>query len=325
MNKDKISLDTNIIRRLFEDNATVENLLNDIYISHEFIISDMTLYEITDHICRLENEKRLKYEIKFRNILHKYKILLQYKKDYPRSKECYNRFILNKFSVLQLRNNILPSYAFSLSKFITNIFVLTFISIINSLGSTSVPLNLYLKHITNPNNKNNLYVLYENIFENCILNVNNTDIKLNKFFNEEFKKMIIKIMCVINLSNKSDTWDISFQEKQEEMLNEKYKEIPYIEILKSIINQESIVIKKTEEMNSIDFCFISNYIEQINLGNKVIKINDITDYLNFSNSFMYRTKYLTLDEKSIKQYKKYFKNFNDILSHINNKVLTKKI
>ena len=78
-------------------------------------------------------------------------------------------------------------------------------------------------------------------------------------------------------------------------------------------------------MNSIDFCFISNYIEQINLGNKVIKINDITDYLNFSNSFMYRTKYLTLDEKSIKQYKKYFKNFNDILSHINNKVLTKKI
>ena len=122
MNKDRISLDTNIIRRLFEDNTTIEKLLNDINVSHEFIISDMTLYEITDYICRLENEKRLKYEIKFRNILHKYQILLQYKRDYPRSKECYNRFLLNKFSVLQLRNNILPSYAFSLSRFITNIF-----------------------------------------------------------------------------------------------------------------------------------------------------------------------------------------------------------
>lgn len=46
-------LDTNLIRRLLENNIEIEEKLDELVQGYDFVLSDLSLFEILDYIIRL--------------------------------------------------------------------------------------------------------------------------------------------------------------------------------------------------------------------------------------------------------------------------------
>ena len=310
-------LDTNIIRRLLEKNNEVEAKLNLLKQEYEFVLSDLSFFEITNFIVTLPFDERVITWNNLRIIIIKYEFRILSKINFN-SNEIFIKFLKNKMSIEQVKNNLLKSFAWNLSKFITNLYVITVINLANSLEANyNSAFYNHIQKITNPKNKNNIYTLYEKRLNNIILECYRANqIKFNNHVKLEFKEIVIDILTSYELSKTKTSWSRNEFEEKNSVLRVRYLKSSFKEILKLFVNEEKIYIKKVPEMDELDFCFISKYIARLNTQNPTFNINDITDYHNFINAFKHNAPYLTLDGKSLKLYKEIFADHITILGFI---------
>ena len=148
MDDNEILLDTNVIRRLLEDNVfmirIMHNMQNDGY---KFTISDMSLFELLD-----ANEVKLQIN-KFLGILFDYKIVPIYKdviKDFD--KDFFNWF-KQPISVLEMKKQLFPSFSFTLATFLSDFTNAIIVFIANKYCCDySSEFYQYIRNIVNENN-----------------------------------------------------------------------------------------------------------------------------------------------------------------------------
>ncbi len=302
MNNNEILLDTNVIRRLLEDNASMIKIMHSMQNDgYNFSISDMSLFELLD-----ANDVQLQLN-KFLGILYDYKIVPIYKdviKDFD--KDFFNWF-KQPISVLEMKNQLFPSFSFTLSTFLSDFTNAIIVFIANKYCQDY--LSEFYQYIRQIVNQNDSIEHFNRVLENCY--IFNKE-KIRKRLPNEFKDLIIRLTTYYNLLRDKSTFNEEEFEREYETQQLKYSSFSFKEICSSLLSEDDIVIKFDNNMNDIDINFIICYFKQILTQNATFSINDITDYINFKYAMKYCSSYYTTDTTSLKKYTAYFKNSNAI-------------
>ena len=313
-----IILDSNIFRRLLENNVNVEAKLKQLKQSYDFAVSDMSLFEVIDYIETLPFEDNLQKTKLLKLFLFNNKVRILKKKGFDRTEEVYKRYVFDKFSNIQLKNNLLSSFAWTVSRFITNLYCLTVVNVANSIETNfkSYFYN-YIRTIVDPTNKKNIYDRFPKIIEQAVIkSYTEKSFKFNNYVKDKFKEIIIDLLTIFYFSsNELDYTDEDYNRKFKELENQ-YKSLSFKEILCQIIDEQKIYLNKIPEMDELDFIFISKYLTRLNISNPKFSINDITDYHNFINAYRNNALYFTFDKNSFKVYKNVFDTDSSIQNFI---------
>lgn len=292
----EVLLDTNVIRRLMENNTSMTKVIEDMRADgYGFAISDMSLFELLTSKDISENLN------KFLSILYDYKIVPVYKSILPNFDKQYFDWFKEPKSIEEMKNNIFPSFVFTLSTFLsdfTNAIILFFANKLTSDYSSE----FYL-HILNIIDTKSTKTHFERVLNDCyILNKE----KLRKRIPEELKNLILREFTYFNLLQRKPHFDKEEFNKEFETQQNKYLDKSFKEICSSFLSETDIKVRSDETMNKLDEKFITNYFKNILCKNCKFNINDITDYINFKYGMVYCYSYYTTDDKSLKKYADYF-------------------
>lgn len=294
-----ILLDTNVIRRLMEDNSSMikvlEDMRNDDY---DFVISDMSLFEL---LTSKEVNKDLN---KFLSILYDYKIVPIFKKTLTDFNKQYINWFKEPKTNTEMKNNIYPSFLFTLSTFLSDFTIGVILSLANKLTSDySSEFYLYILSIVN---KTEIKTHFKKVIEDCYIHKKE---KLRKRIPIELKDLIIRELTYFNLLEKQKKSIFTEQEFLNEFKNQnnKYINKSFKEICSSFLSEKDIMVTGNK-IDDLDKRFIINYFKNVLCKNGKFSVNDITDYLNFKYGLKYCYSYYTTDKKSLKKYASYFHN-----------------
>lgn len=309
-----ILLDTNIIRRLIEGNTSMFKVMEDMKSDgYSFAISDMSLFELltSNDVCNNPN--------KLLSILYDFNIAPIYKTTLTDFENQYLDWFKSPKTTTEMKNNLLPSFSFTLSIFLSDLTNAIMLFLANKLTADYTS-EFYL-YIMNLIDNGNAQQHFERVIKDCY--INNKE-KLRKRIPKELKDLILGEFTYFNLLSKrsyfyADEFHEEFTIQKNKYLNKSFKEI-----CSEILTSDDIKIKNNEKMDSIDKKFIENYFKNILCDNKSFNINDITDYINFKYGMKYCYSYYTTDYNSLKKYATYFKEKN-VLKYLSKieKTLTK--
>ena len=292
----EVLLDTNVIRRLMENNTSMTKVIEDMRADgYSFAISDMSLFELLTSKDVSENLN------KFLSILYDYKIIPVYKSILPNFDKQYFDWFKEPKSIEEMKNNIFPSFVFTLSTFLSDFTNAIILFLANKLTS-DYSSEFYL-HILNIIDTKSTKTHFERVLNDCyILNKE----KLRKRIPEELKNLILREFTYFNLlQRKSHFYKEEFI-KEFEIQQKRYLDKSFKEICSSFLSETDIKVRSDETMNKLDEKFITNYFKNILCTNGKFNINDITDYINFKYGMVYCYSYYTTDDKSLKKYADYF-------------------
>lgn len=309
-----ILLDTNIIRRLIEDNTSMFKVMEDMKSDgYSFAISDMSLFELltSNDVCNNPN--------KLLSILYDFHIAPIYKTTLTDFENQYLNWFKSPKTITEMKNSLLPSFSFTLSIFLSNLTNAIMLFLANKLTTDySSEFYLYIMHLIDNGNA-------QQHFERVIMDsyINNKE-KLRKRIPEELKDLILREFTYFNLLSKSSYFNEDEFHKEFTIQKNKYLDKSFKEICSKILTSNDIKIKNNKKMDNIDKKFIENYFKNILCYNNSFNINDITDYINFKYGMKYCYSYYTTDYNSLKKYAIYFKEKN-VLKYLNKieKTLTK--
>ena len=294
----KILLDTNIIRRLMENNQLmIENLASMKSKNYEFLISDMSLFEL------LTQEKVTDDIFNFLRIMCEYEIAPLYKVSViPNFNEQYIEWFKCSKSVSTMRENLFPSFSFTLSIFLSDFVKAIMIFLANKL-TTDYKTSEFYNYIVKCLNENDIREHFEIVIKDSYLHKKEL---LRKRLPEEFKDLILRELTYYHLLQHKNTfqeWEFEaeFENKKRQYFNESFKEI-----CSKFIDESDINIKFDSQMDTLDSEFIVFFLKStLSKGGK-FDINDITDYLNFKYGFKYCYAYYTLDTTHLKKFSEIF-------------------
>lgn len=309
-----ILLDTNIIRRLIEDNTSMFKVMEDMKSDgYSFAISDMSLFELltSNDVCNNPN--------KLLSILYDFHIAPIYKTTLTDFENQYLDWFKSPKTITEMKNSLLPSFSFTLSIFLSNLTNAIMLFLANKLTTDySSEFYLYIMYLIDNGNA-------QQHFERVITDsyINNKE-KLRKRIPEELKDLILREFAYFNLLSKSSYFNEDEFHKEFTIQKNKYLDKSFKEICSKILTSNDIKIKNNKKMDNIDKKFIENYFKNILCYNNSFNINDITDYINFKYGMKYCYSYYTTDYNSLKKYATYFKEKN-VLKYLNKikKTLTK--
>lgn len=301
----EVLIDTNVIRRLLEDNAlmieVMKKIKNDGY---NFAISDMSLFEL------LTSEAISSNTNKFLSILYDYKVVPVYKITLSDFNEKYLHWFKKATSIEEMKNDLFPSFSFTLSNFLSDFMKAIILFLANKL-STDYSSEFYLT-ILNILDNGKIKEHFDSVLYSCY--INNKE-KLRKRLPLEFKDTILRELTYFNLLEKTSTFDEIEFKNEFNIQQNKFKSSSFKDICSSILSEDDILISNTDKIEDMDKNFITNYIKQILCYNRKFNINDITDFINFKYAMKYCYTYYTTDDKSLKKYLEYFKE-EDIIKFI---------
>lgn len=309
-----ILLDTNIIRRLIEGNTSMFKVMEDMKSDgYSFAISDMSLFELltSNDVCNNPN--------KLLSILYDFHIAPIYKTTLTDFENQYLDWFKSPKTTTEMKNNLLPSFSFTLSIFLSDLTNAIMLFLANKLTADYTS-EFYL-YIMNLIDNGNAQQHFERVIKDCY--INNKE-KLRKRIPEELKDLILGEFTYFNLLSKSSYFNEDEFHKEFTIQKNKYLDKSFKEICSKILTSNDIKIKNNKKMDNIDKKFIENYFKNILCYNNSFNINDITDYINFKYGMKYCYSYYTTDYNSLKKYATYFKEKN-VLKYLNKikKTLTK--
>lgn len=302
----EILIDTNVIRRLMENNANMIKILDEMKNDgYNFSISDMSLFEL---LTSKDISKNLN---KFLSILYNYKIIPVYKSTLPNFDKQFLNWFKKPKSIEEMKNNIFPSFAFTLSTFLADFTNAIMLFLANKLTS-DYSSEFYL-HILNIIDSESTKTHFERILNDCYM-LNKE--KLRKRLPEELKNLILREFTYFNLLQRKSYFNKEEFIKEFEIQHNKYLDKSFKEICSSFLSETDIKVRSDKTMDTLDEIFITNYFKNILCKNGKFNINDITDYINFKYGMVHCYSYYTTDDKSLKRYKNYFKE-KDIVAYLN--------
>ena len=309
----KILLDTNIFMRLLENNAKYNRILDYyFYKDFDFVISDHSLFEILDFLDRHNDVEGYKNVIFF---LNKYEVCLMFRKGSEKFYKNYNSFLFQKYSMGEAKNLLYESFKFALTRFLSNVYMLTILYLANSLEN-SYTSNFYT-YIRKIFKKRKVYNLAQNHVGRIVNSgyISNS-IEVNRYVKQELKDTVIQIICYYNIF------------KEDEIINEKkfndefkrlkilYNKENFKDIVSKYARPNVLQMKNIDGLDEISYSFIKEYINDLCLEGASFSINDAVDFLNFLNAYEKNIYYYTLDTNSLKKYSRYFEGETKVLEYL---------
>lgn len=304
-------IDSNIIRRLFENNYKVSIILDYLYKKgYLFSISDHSLFELFDYLDS-SVDKIIEYD-KLIFYFNKYDIELMHRKTSKELYDNYHIFLQKKYSIKQIKSILYKSFEFSMINFLKDIYRICILCIANSITDKyDSPFYMYIVNLF----KTDKFELdvekhLKEVLKNSYLY---NKFKCEKYIKKDFRDLIIRVLCYHELYETSFN-KIKFNETYNNY-SSKYNDLGFSKILEKYYKKDKIIIKNLDNIDELQFIFSKKYLEDLMKGRK-FSINDLVDYLNFEKAFKNNSLYYTLDDKSLRIYQLYFENNQEILNYI---------
>lgn len=325
MNNETLLIDTNVIRRIIEDNVDYKSILDN-FMKKDYliVISDHSLFELFDFLDTLKEDKRIETYCKVLCVFYKYKITLLYRKPSEKFYKNFNDFIFGEYTITEVKRGLFESFKTSLSKFIANLVSVMLATLVNSWDMKS-----------NPILHNSILIIYKfdvvyrSIYESLdsILAIGyfGNELKIYKVIKDLFKHNIIRFLSYYNYISKTpniNTLDdlLSIDkikvDTEYKKLCAQYQNKNYKDILAEYISEHAFNIGYDASIDDMTKIFLEKYLKNIIVNNKSFSINDCTDYLNFNQAYTKKCLYYTGDTKSLRLYKEIFSEESEIIEYI---------
>lgn len=307
MEAKEILLDTNVFRRVLENDNNMFSVLNAMKNDgYDFAVTDMSLFEL---LCSDEIQSN---KIRFLTFLYDYKVMPICKKIIPDFPNQYMQWFTREFEIEELKKQIFPSFAFTLSSILAMLTNAIIIFIANKLANDYS--SEFYKYILSVTNFENVKEHYNNVLKSSYL-LNRE--KLRKRIPLELKDLILRELTYYNLLKSKEVFNES--EFKNEFLKQQrvYKDKSFKDICSSILTESDIEILNTDKIEKLDAIFLMQYLKDILCHSKKFDINDLTDYINFKYAIKFYYAYYTIDNKSLKKYVRYF-NDEHIQKYLDN-------
>lgn len=301
----EVLIDTNIIRRLIEDNATmirsISTIKND---GFNFMVSDMTLFELVDYI------KTKKDYYKFLSILYDNNIAPIFKEKILNFGKQYCEWFKKPIPIIELKKQLLPSFSMSLATVLTDLAKAIMLFLANKLTSdySSYFYNSILE-ILNDTTKEH----FEQVIAHSYLGKGEP---LKKRLPLEYRDLVIRELTYFNLLQKYEEYDSKQFSEEYDKQNKRYEGLSFNDICAEILTENDMRFNLTEIGDNNDAIFMVNFIKDVLYRKRKFQINDIADYINFKYALQFCDFYFTTDDSSLKKYERYFKDDSKIQEYI---------
>ena len=319
MEKQKIYLDTNIVRRwLASDDKTIR-MLDTLNINNHFIIHEFTLFELLDQIDRDEVYDKRVIEFGLRQFAKRY--ILSIDKITRDADRMFQSFVdYGMFGYKQIKNHLVFNFADYVSQVYGNIIAIIYAVVFNAKNKGCIKLvyDTIKWQLDDENNPNSIKNTYKEILYNGIKRayVNNRE-NINAIVKNFLKDFIIKIIAIFEQEDRElDVADIGEYNKIVAELTSKYKDYHFKEILNKFVCKQHLDILQVEGTDSTEYEYYKYYITEFMTGEGRFGLNDIIDFKIFISAFKNGDRYLTNDAKSLNLYEKVFKDNLEIIEFI---------
>ena len=327
MEKQKIYLDTNIVRRYLENDKKIIDFIKELKHENQFIIHEFALFEICDFIDRNNSKEYYILENKLRSFLHEFDIEIdKITKDLDGLVKSFVDY--GMFGVQRIKWHILHSFVDYISQIYGNIIGIIYSEIYNQ-NRFKVPVGVgdYVKHESDLNNANNIKNRYKEAMDDVIKKAYIQNRKVGNVIKLFLKDFLINLIAVYLESEK---YGLNMSDDKYEMiiseLNYKYKGVHFKDILKEYIDTDTLHIYCVEGTDCQEFEFYNSYIHKLFDGTGRYELNDLTDYKIFISAFRNGSIYLTNDTKALNLYEFVFKENENIISFISrSRIFAKKL
>ena len=192
----EVLLDTNIIRRLMEDNPSmIKNITAIKNDGYNFSISDMTLFELLDNI------KTTEAYFKLLNVLYDNNVRPIYKDKIPEFGKLYKEWFKRPTPLIELKKQLFPSFSSSLATVLTDLAKAIMLFLANKLA-TDYSSEFYITVVALVDELKKEH--FERVIEHCYLVSGE---KLRKRLLLEYRDLVIRELTYFTLLLKSDTYE----------------------------------------------------------------------------------------------------------------------
>lgn len=298
-NAKEVLVDTNIVRRIMENDSYVLHSINAIQNDgYRFRISDMSLFELLNSIHSQQSYYALL------NALYDYEIAPIFKNVIPYFDKQYLDWFKKPQPITELKKQLFGSFCFSVSTILADIAKSIILFLANKLTSDySSEFYLYIVSILNEDivtHFNN--VIAKSYFGNGEL--------LRKRLPLEYRDLVLRVLTYHSLLLDKNTFTKQEFQKEYHKQDIKYANLSFKEICTQLLKEEDILFSNNPQNDEADEMFLTEYIKNILCHNGEFNINDITDYINFKYAFKFCEFYFTNDRKSMNKYEKYLTQQN---------------
>lgn len=259
------------------------------------MISDMSLFEILTS-TNIENE-----HIAFLTFLNDYKVCPIYKEIIPRFDEQYLNWFNSYSSINKKKEQLLPSFSFTLSSFLSTFTNAIIIFLANKLivDHTS---NIY-NYIISVANFESIKQHYEKVLLSSY--IFNTE-KLRDRLPLELKDIILREITYINVLKTTNDLCDELLIEEFKTLSQKYNNLRFNQICSQILQEDDIITENVDQIEKMDLDFIVYYLRNVLCKGGSFNINDLTDYLNFKYAYKFCCAFYTYEKKLLNKYSKIF-------------------
>ncbi len=279
-----------------------------------FLISDHSLFEIYDYLDRnaTGQEKEKQNVI---DIINKYEILLLCRDKSEELNDNYEDFTKNLYPISKVKEVLHPSFSFSLSTFLANIYSLSVLTLANNIdGKYDTAFYNYIRKLYA---NDSIYEISKKHLEIMIAKgYLDNQIIVDKYVKKELKDLILRTLTYHKiLETNNEIINVEFNSVYNNF-SSIHKNHSFKEIILYYIKTTTITINAIDKIDRMELTFIQEYIKDLIINNGKFSINDLVDYLNFQQSYEKSLLYFTLDDNSLNKYKKYFILDQKVLEYI---------
>jgi len=292
-------LDTSTIVELIEGNPRVVEKIRNNSRSENFIVSAMSLVELFSHVGKMYSEKELI------RVLSEYVIDLRPKDDYLVSYVMYPYWLANP-NTIQMKNICMKEFADTLAVYSLNILRAVIAHLFYAMNYTNKEIWNYKQEELD----NELLSIRIMVYDSYI----NDGGKFTDMFEDFVKEKMIEFLSLDPYYQNQKLDEIKKHRLNvffKKLIKDKKKYFEYRNKIPSFPDEKVIKFEET---------FITNEADDLLFGGKGLQMNDLVDEQNFVFALQMGAKYYTCDKKSIKKYGEYFKDQQEVLDFINEKV-----
>lgn len=294
-------LDTNVFRRLIENNKSMIAIMNSLTADgFVFRITDLSLFELLSNDFDKESANSIV------KILIENKVAPTYKEMLKNFDFHYADWLKGNISNDEMLTILFPSFSFTMSNFLANLTkgIITFIA--NSLTNdySSIFYNIIVNIVEDK--VKDIIKHYEKVLKDCYILKKE---KLRKRMPLELKDLILRLLTYYNLLIDRHINEDEFN-KEFCKLKNKYRDDSFKDICSQIVDANKVVVSHDQEIDQLDLEFMLGYFKTVLCKNANFNINDIVDYLNLKYANQFKMKYYSIDYKSFNKYRRYLTNTN---------------
>ena len=317
MKKQKIYLDTNIVRRCLEGETKHIQCLDCLKDNYVFVVHEFVLFELLDQIDRANNINKAELELKLRLFLRHY--VVEFDKITRDADKVFNSFVTyGMFGYKIVKRHLLYNFSDYISQIYGNIIGIIYTAIYNQ-NRYKVPVYVgnFVKHEVDLSNLRNIKNRYQDGLNKEIMQAYQQNKKVGGMIKKFLKDFSIHLLAVYleseryGLQTDNEKYNMIVKE-----LQEKYNKAQLKDVLRDNVDEKILKIDCIDGTDKLEYQFYNYYIHKLFSGTGGYDYNDLADFKIFISAFRRGDIYLTNDSNIFKVYEKVFKENENIIDFI---------